>query len=466
MAVWQRLCALPVLLQDAWLYLLSAIFAMATAFVAVSADYREWGEMAGVAYLLAGVVSLQVSARDRRGTVGPHTVSYTRRGLVGLLVLGAVLVPLVFELTWRAEAKQGAHAQPEVAVIERAGDRAAAGKDPYLSLPNSVGISPSNDAVAVDADAYFPYLPGMVPFGLINATSAPPEIRDARVTLASFTLVVVALALVLSGASAARRGRAVQFFVVLPTAALPMVTGGDDLPVLALLFLGLVLAVRRQPVWAGIVLGLAGTLKFTAWPLLLLLLLAVRDREGRRAPLRYGLSLAIALPVVAVGFLIGPSAFIENVVRFPLGFAHVKSPAASPLLGQVLVNAFPDHRTLITLVMGVVGAAVVATVFVRHRPRSPAAVARFTAFALTVATVLAPATRFGYLIYPANLIVCAYVLDEMEQRQTLSDQLAQFASPTSSSVSSTLLDSAAAPLPASAGVMEGFAGSTTTPTSQ
>ena len=49
------------------------------------------------------------------------------RGAVALfLVLGAVVVPLVVELAWRSEARPGVNAQPEVAVIERAGDRVAA----------------------------------------------------------------------------------------------------------------------------------------------------------------------------------------------------------------------------------------------------------------------------------------------------------------------------------------------------
>ena len=67
---------------------------------------------------------------------------------------------------------------------------------------------------------------------------------------------------------------------VLPTGALPMVTGGDDLPVLALLFLGLVLAAKRRPALAGLVLGLSGTLKFTSWPVILLACFAVRDRDA------------------------------------------------------------------------------------------------------------------------------------------------------------------------------------------
>ena len=193
-----------------------------------------------------------------------------------------------------------------------------------------------------------------------------------------------------------------------------MVTGGDDLPVLALMLAGLVLVAKRRPVPAGLVLGCAATLKFTAWPVIVLLLLAVRDRDDRPAALRFAAAVAlIAVPVIGVGFVTSPGAFVENVIRFPLGLTSVKSPAASPLLGQVLVTTFPDHRRLVTAVLVVIGLALVAYGLRRWTPRTPAAVVRFTAWAMLLATLLAPATRFGYLMYPANLFVWAYLLEGM-----------------------------------------------------
>ena len=53
--------------KDAFLYLGSAIFAALTAVVAVSADYREWGEMAGVAY--------GARCRDLRRCAGVRTAA-------------------------------------------------------------------------------------------------------------------------------------------------------------------------------------------------------------------------------------------------------------------------------------------------------------------------------------------------------------------------------------------------------
>lgn len=464
LAGWRRLCAVPALAQDALLYLGAAAFAGVTAVMAVSSDYRTWGQTASVVYAAAAAVCLVAVRRARRhgsSARGTRFVAASRRTVLVAVILGCVVAPLSAQLVWRAEGVPGQHAQPEVAVVERAGDRVAQDRGPYLRSPTSVGISPRTDAKQVDSSAFFPYLPGMVPFGLPNALNAPPELQDARVALTSFTLLVGALALLWSDASVARRGRVLQFLVALPSGALPIVTGGDDLPVLALMLLGLVLAARRRPVLAGLALGLSGTLKFTAWPLLFMMLFAARDAEGRPAPIRYGLSAAaVALPVFAIGIASSPAAFIENVVRFPLGLTKLRSPAASPLFGQVLVNVLPHHKLAVTTLLLVAGAVIVIWGLIRYRPRTPAMVARFTAFAMLVATGLAPATRFGYLIYPVNLWIWAYLIDGMGS----SFRSRQSALSTSNTVSDTVLVGALAP--PSAGVMDSAVGATTTPTSQ
>jgi hypothetical protein len=463
LAAWGRLCALPPLAQDGLLYLASAIFAVLTIHYAVTADYREWGAMAGVAYGVCGVVALSV-AGYRRVRENPVLVRRVRGVLCTTLVIGAVLVPLTAELHWRATAAHGAQAQPEVAVIERAGDRVAQSRDPYPLHPAEVGISPGSDAHATDASAYFPYLPGMIPFGLMNALHLPTELTDARVTLVSFSLLIAAVALAVSGSAASRRSRVVQMLIVLPTGALPLVTGGDDLPVLALLFLGFVLGARRRPALCGLVLGLAGTLKFTSWPVLVLMLFAVRDENGRRAYRRYGITAcAVLAPALIYGFFSAPGPFLNNAIRFPLGLANLRSPAASPLLGHVLTTLFPADRRAVTAVLGVIGVALMLAYLSRHLPRTVAAVSRTTAIALLIATVLAPATRFGYLIYPANLFVWSYFLAPIE---AAASERRQSSSSRSMRRISTELVSAGVPPPSSAGVIAPLRSSMRTPTSQ
>jgi hypothetical protein len=321
----------------------------------------------------------------------------------------------------------------------------------------------------------------MLPFGLLSATSAPRVLRDARDMLSGFTFVVAAIALALSAAPLRRRVRVVQVLVALPTGALAIVTGGDDLPVLAMMLLGFVLAQRRQPVLSGLAMGLAGSLKFTAWPVLLVLALAERDRLGRRAILRYSLSvLAVAGPILGIGIILDPGAFFLNVVRFPLGLARVKSPAASPLLGAVLTKVFPHFKAELTFLLLALGLVVVAWYYLRTRPQTPAEVARFCGLALLLAMVIAPATRFGYAIYPANLLVWSYLLDgapsligrrraEAGERAGPDVALAGPPQPLSSTSkmrrAMRLVGDSLAP-PPRAGVMEGSTVLTTAPTSQ
>ena len=56
-----RLVALPVLEQDALLYLLATIFAFGTIVLAVSDDYRQWAEIALGPYAAAATICWWVS---------------------------------------------------------------------------------------------------------------------------------------------------------------------------------------------------------------------------------------------------------------------------------------------------------------------------------------------------------------------------------------------------------------------
>jgi hypothetical protein len=105
-----------------------------------------------------------------------------------------------------------------------------------------------------------------------------------------------------------------------------------------------------------------------------------------------------------------PSAFIDNVVRFPLGLAGVASPAASALPGHLLVDAFPSLHSAYVVLAVTVGMAVLIRHLVRRPPRTTAQVASLTGWVMLIALLLAPATRVGYLLYPINLFVWAWML--------------------------------------------------------
>src|SRR5207249_3511298 len=110
-----------------------------------------------------------------------------------------------------------------------------------------------------------------------------------------------ALALMAWRAPQTDKLRAVQFLAVLPTGALLMATGGDDLPVLALLLLALVLARQRRPVGSGLAVAVAAATKQTAWILVPFLVATVLARLGRRsAAALAGAAAAVAIPIIAV----------------------------------------------------------------------------------------------------------------------------------------------------------------------
>lgn len=408
---------------DAVLYGVSALFALATILFAGLGLYRQWAKLAVGPYVGAAVLSLLLAHhRRRRAAAGdldrqgdgfetPGTGRYwwrSARALIFLIVLvGATLVPLALEVMWRGEHAAGSHVQPEVTVVERAGHRAAHGKDPYqlvVKHGHEVVFTPGEP----EYENFFPYGPVMSAFGLPSSTKAPVELTDARVFFGAVTLAITLLALWLLRGPRQWRIRTLQVLTVLPTAALPLATGGDDMPVVAFLLLAMVLAQRRRPVWSGLVLGLVSAMKFTAWPLAGLALFAARDRHGRRRPELMALGLAAVLvPSVAPFVVNDAAAFFENVVLYPLGLAGVSSPAASALPGHLLVSAFPSLHKAVPLALVLVGGAVLARHLWRHPPVSAGDVCALAAVVMTVAIVLAPATRVGYLLYPVNFAVWA-----------------------------------------------------------
>jgi hypothetical protein len=184
------------------------------------------------------------------------------------------------------------------------------------------------------------------------------------------------------------------------------------------MLLGLVLLQRRRPLWAGVALGVAASMKITAWPLTALAFLVARDRNGergRRPSLLVLLGIVgVMIPAVLPTATENLSAFIDNVVRFPLGLAGVHSPAGSPLIGHVVVSLFPGIHRAFTATVAAAGVLALSYVLVRRRPSTPAALARLVGWVMTVAILLAPATRVGYLLYPIDFFVWAWLLHSEE----------------------------------------------------
>jgi len=418
LVAWLR--SLPADGRDTLLYGTSAAFAGVTALAVSIPLYREWGRLALGPYAAATVLMAVVAHRRRRASVGSATPvngpgwRAARLVAFAVVLLGATVVPLALEVTWATHGDASLHVQPEVLVVERAGIRAAHGHDPYQVIDRSGHILIRQGAIPV-YELYYPYLPGMVVFGFSSGSKVEARLTDARIQFLLFTVIIAVIALSRVRPSSDARTRSFQALTALPTAALPLATGGDDMPVVALMLLGLVALQRRRPVLAGLALGAASTLKFTAWPVVFLALFAVSDLQRRRAVGRYMAAVAVlVVPVVLPVALHNPSAFIDNVIRFPLGLAGVASPAASALPGHVLVSAFPAIHRPYVIVATVLGLAVLARYLWRRPPRDAAAVASVTGWVMLVAILLAPATRVGYLLYPINLFLWAWMFRRSE----------------------------------------------------
>jgi len=414
------------------LYAAGAAFAGLTVLTSTLALYRQWAELAVGPFLFGTVCSVLLALAARRRT-GPDQARRARRHWTGRIAVavcvfaGATAIPLGLEIVWRSDGDPGSHVQPEVTNIERAGQAVVKGKDPYPYVTNPHGKVVSHLPGVSPVNSFVPYLPLMTVFGMPSEKKHDIVLTDARIFFSLATLLVAGAALFLCPADGRRKMRALQVIAILPTAALPLATGGDDMPVVAFLLLAMVLAQRRQPFASGLVLGIVSAMKFTAWPLAALALFAARDRKGERRPLLMILGmLVVAGPVVIPFALSGPWAFFDNVVLFPLGLSGVNSPAASPLPGHLLVSTFPFLHRILPLAVGLVGGSLLAWYLIRRPPRSVSQVCKVGGVVMAVITLLAPATRIGYLLYPINFLTWSYLFADTEgaERHAGSDVVA------------------------------------------
>ncbi|MFY1697097.1 glycosyltransferase 87 family protein [Solwaraspora sp. WMMA2101] len=395
------------LVGDLTVYGLSAAFAGITATTSTLAPHRAWGTVATVGYGAAVLVVLSQLAFRRAAAIGPDVPVAGRGWLTGLTWTAVVAVPLLVQSAQRAGGRTD-RAQEEVLVVEDGASRLLAHDTPYLSEQQITAL-PSDEQLL----GYLPYQPGMVLFGMARALAGVAWWTDARVWFALATVVLGGTALVLLraqvGVDGATLVRTVQLSAVLPISALTLSTGGNDLPVLALALLGLTLCATGRYGAAGFAVGAAAALKLFAWPILVVVALHAAAKGQRElvkvAAAGVGLPLLALVPVAAVDH----AALAHNVVGFPLGAGVVDTPAASPLPGHLIADWLPGGRFVAGTLLILVGLAI--AVRLRHQPpRTVAGAATICAAGLLVATMLLPATRFGYLLYPIALFSWVPVL--------------------------------------------------------
>ncbi|MGC0312474.1 glycosyltransferase 87 family protein [Kitasatospora acidiphila] len=365
-----------------WVRLLLCLVAAgwAATFPLVSrlANQRLWGTLAAPAYLLAGAAVLLLPRR------------IAARAAAAVALLGAVLLPLAV-LAVRSRA------QSEVGVVERSARLLLHTGTPYLPHPAAV-------------TEFDPYLPGMALFGLPRALlgrSGPAAllIGDARVWFALAFLGGLAGSWRLLGHGPWRSALLPLLLLTgSPVIALSLAVGGVDLPLIGVCCLGLALAARGRATAAGVVLALACALKWTVWPALPVAVLLLRQRGGWRPAVRAAVIAVAAVLAVLLPFaLTRPQDLWLQVVRYPLGLTTVHTPAGSPLPGKLLADLGSAGRIAALVLLLAGGLAVAGWVLLRPPTGAVAAADRLAA-GLTVAFLMAPAARFGYLALPAVLV--------------------------------------------------------------
>ena len=372
---WPALARVPRPLLTAT-FAASAVFAIVMALVTTYHAHRLWGVFAGCAYLLAAMAVLL----------------WRSRGLdlaLGISVVGALVAPMWLMATERLQ-------QPEVQVINRSAALLIHRGTPYPG--------PAVTAVAHSPNVFDPYLPALTAFGIPRVLLGISPVTDPRIWFGAAFVAAFGVALAIAGASDVVRWTALV--TASPVIALSLTVGGTDLPVLACLCLGFALLWRRpRPVAAGLVLGAAAAMKATAWPALLVAVVLLAARDGRRAAVTLtATALAVVAAVVGPVAALGPRSLVQNTIAFPLGLASIKSEAVSPLPGRLLAETGPAGHLAAVALLALAGLAVLASLVFRPPRTVPAAIWRLI-IGLTAMFVLAPATRFGYFVYPVGLLV-------------------------------------------------------------
>jgi hypothetical protein len=379
---------------DIAIYVVCAVFAIATALWSEFYGYRVWGNFASPAYVFAaGHAIWLLLSRSGGGWLRSRWVPIAGVAVLGMLVPLAVLVIrrltgtdwLITPWSWAA--------QPEVWVIERSANLLLHTGTPYVDIA-ALAHPQVND--------YTPYGPAMTVFGFPRALLGTSAITDARIMFALAFVITIAVSLRLLGWPKVP-ARAGQLAIASPLTALTFAVAGPDLAIIGLLVLSGALAVRGHLNASAIMLALVVCMKLTALPAVVVIVFFVTAKYGRRALVR---TLAVLAGVTAVlnipVLIVQPRAFVEHVIKFPAGMGIVTSPAASPLPGHLIAGLGPAGHALALVLLGL--AAVALTVWLVARPPLTGSDAMMkAAIGLGAAIVLVPASRYGYLVYPLVL---------------------------------------------------------------
>jgi hypothetical protein len=403
------------LVVDTIFYVACFAFATGTALASEFYGYRVWGNFAIAGYGLAAAHSGWLIAANRAGRTpanwfGSRWVSLAFIGVFAMIVPLAVLVVrrltgvdwLITPSSWSA--------QPEVWVIERSARLLISHGTPYVDV-TALGRPPVvND--------YTPYGPVMAIFGLPRALLGGSPVANA-LTDARLMFALVACLCVLATLRLLRWPRipvsAAQLAVACPLTTLTWAVAGPDLAIVGMLALACALATRGRPALSAIMLAMVLSAKLIVAPAAVVLAVYVLVRQGKRALAGFlGTFVAASVVLHVPVLIVDPHSLVEHMFRFPLGLGIVTSPAASPLPGH-LIAGLGSVGTVIAFVLLGAAAVAIAIWLVRRPPVTGSDALLRTAVGLGTLTLLAPATRYGYLVYPLVLLGAMLVFRRSEE---------------------------------------------------
>ena len=402
----------------------SLVFALSPTNTVIS--YRLWGLVTSIS---AGIALLVLVAMDATHRSTPRVRSW----IYGIFLLVSAAGSMVYGVIVRAQmacplVSQECGANMETAVVERAGRLLLRTGSPYLDVASFPHPHVSD---------YNPYSPLMAVFGLPAGWWGTHWWTDARL----YTTLVAALVLLVTWLLAGRPRipeKALLVLVAVPPVTMNVVAAGLDLVVVALLLLCVVAAFRGHSVLAALAGVVVLGMKMTALPVVLVVAISLGYRSWKSRVARTGAKpaaqadagpaseaaivttspgqfvafLAVLVLVTLAAYLpfylANPDAMAENIIRYTTGSSVVKSSAQGATPGQLIASTGPVgvwvSRSLLLL------AGVAMLLWMVKRP--PATMARtfwVCAVGLMAAMLLMPASRFGYLIYPAFLAAGALV---------------------------------------------------------
>ena len=372
------------------------------------ATIRVWAAIALPCYALAAAVSVAAGRYGVREFAGRPI----RVAILGFVLCGAVLAPLVVEVVFR-QTSGPSWAQSEVLVIEQAARAVLHDQSPYSHHFSGDGLG-----ARTRSSGHFPYLPVMVGFGVPHAL-APGLLTDARLVFGGVAAAATALALRSSTFGPDERVRIIQVLFAFPLGAMAVSSGGDDLPVMALLLLGISCLAGRTPYrLRSPAITCAALTKVTAWPVALSLIIV--GGPGRRRMSRVATVGVIGAATAAAGLFIITGAWRDNLL-FPLGM-DTSSPAHMPSLGTLVRDSFERATSAragrIAALTLLAGCVLIWAVVVRRFVAPSVRGAVFSAACLFIVLILCDsASRPGYLAYPANLLCWAWALGPQGARE-------------------------------------------------